>query len=49
MLSVLFRTSRDAVKDRLLGLDAGAEDYLMKPFSFAALLERGFAQFERFR
>jgi two-component system OmpR family response regulator len=33
-------TARDAVEDRVEGLDAGADDYLTKPFSFAELLAR---------
>jgi two-component system OmpR family response regulator len=33
-------TARDAVDDRVAGLDAGADDYLTKPFSFAELLAR---------
>ena len=33
-------TARDAVEDRVVGLDAGADDYLTKPFSFAELLAR---------
>jgi two-component system OmpR family response regulator len=33
-------TARDAVPDRVSGLDAGADDYLTKPFSFAELLAR---------
>jgi two-component system OmpR family response regulator len=33
-------TARDAVEDRVAGLDAGADDYLRKPFSFAELLAR---------
>jgi len=37
---VLMLTARDAVKDRVRGLDAGADDYLVKPFSFAELLAR---------
>src|SRR6266487_4055051 len=37
---VLLLTARDAVEDRVLGLDAGADDYLMKPFAFAELLAR---------
>jgi two-component system, OmpR family, response regulator len=37
---VLMLTARDAVDDRVLGLDAGADDYLTKPFSFAELLAR---------
>ncbi len=37
---VLLLTARDAVRDRVLGLDAGADDYLTKPFSFDELLAR---------
>jgi two-component system, OmpR family, response regulator len=37
---VLMLTARDAVEDRIGGLDAGADDYLTKPFSFAELLAR---------
>jgi len=37
---VLMLTARDAVPDRVSGLDAGADDYLTKPFSFAELLAR---------
>jgi two-component system OmpR family response regulator len=37
---VLMLTARDAVRDRVDGLDAGADDYLAKPFSFAELLAR---------
>jgi two-component system OmpR family response regulator len=37
---VLMLTARDAVADRVNGLDAGADDYLTKPFSFAELLAR---------
>jgi two-component system OmpR family response regulator len=37
---VLMLTARDAVEDRDAGLDAGADDYLRKPFSFAELLAR---------
>jgi two-component system, OmpR family, response regulator len=37
---VLMLTARDAVTDRVDGLDAGADDYLLKPFSFAELLAR---------
>jgi two-component system OmpR family response regulator len=33
-------TARDGVEDRVAGLDAGADDYLTKPFSFAELLAR---------
>jgi two-component system, OmpR family, response regulator len=37
---VLMLTARDSVEDRVAGLDAGADDYLVKPFSFAELLAR---------
>jgi two-component system copper resistance phosphate regulon response regulator CusR len=37
---VLFLTARGELQDRLKGLDLGAEDYLVKPFSFAELLAR---------
>lgn len=37
---VLFLTARDAVRERVEGLDAGADDYLCKPFSFDELLAR---------
>jgi two-component system OmpR family response regulator len=37
---VLMLTARDAVDDRVAGLDNGADDYLTKPFSFAELLAR---------
>jgi DNA-binding response OmpR family regulator len=37
---VLILTARDAVEDRVNGLDAGADDYLVKPFAFAELLAR---------
>jgi two-component system OmpR family response regulator len=36
----IFLTARSAVLDRVEGLDAGADDYLVKPFSFAELLAR---------
>jgi DNA-binding response OmpR family regulator len=39
-LPVLILTARDAVEDRVLGLDAGADDYLVKPFALAELLAR---------
>jgi DNA-binding response OmpR family regulator len=39
-LPVLILTARDAVEDRVTGLDAGAEDYMVKPFAFAELLAR---------
>lgn len=37
---VLMVTARDAVEDRIIGLDAGADDYLTKPFHFGELLAR---------
>jgi len=37
---VLMLTARDAIRDRVEGLDAGADDYLTKPFDFAELLAR---------
>jgi two-component system copper resistance phosphate regulon response regulator CusR len=37
---VLFLTARDAVSDRVRGLDSGADDYLCKPFAFTELLAR---------
>lgn len=37
---VLMLTSRDAVEDRVAGLDGGADDYLVKPFAFAELVAR---------
>ena len=39
-LPVLILTARDAVSDRVDGLDRGADDYLVKPFAFAELLAR---------
>jgi len=37
---VLVLTARDTLEDRVLGLDSGADDYLVKPFAFAELLAR---------
>ncbi|MDY4975545.1 MAG: response regulator transcription factor [Clostridia bacterium] len=37
---VLFLTAKDSVADKVAGLDAGAEDYLVKPFAFEELLAR---------
>lgn len=37
---VILLTARDAVEDRVTGLDSGADDYLVKPFAFAELLAR---------
>ncbi|MCP3064195.1 response regulator transcription factor [Myxococcus sp. K38C18041901] len=38
--AVLLLTARDTVADRVLGLDAGADDYLVKPFAFEEVLAR---------
>jgi len=37
---VLMLTARDAIEDRITGLDSGADDYLVKPFAFSELLAR---------
>ena len=37
---VLLLTARDTVEDRVIGLDSGADDYLVKPFAFAELVAR---------
>ncbi|HYY90347.1 MAG TPA: response regulator transcription factor [Chloroflexota bacterium] len=37
---VLLLTARDAIEDRVAGLDSGADDYLVKPFAFPELLAR---------
>jgi DNA-binding response OmpR family regulator len=39
-MPVLIVSARDTLEDRVLGLDAGADDYLVKPFAFAELLAR---------
>ena len=39
-LPILMLTARDAVEDRITGLDTGADDYLTKPFEFGELLAR---------
>jgi two-component system, OmpR family, response regulator len=39
-LPILLLTARDAVEDRVLGLDSGADDYLTKPFAFAEFSAR---------
>ena len=46
---VLFLTARDAVSDRVRGLDAGADDYLCKPFAFEELVARAHALIRRGR
>ena len=38
---VLFLTARDSIEDRVTGLDLGANDYLVKPFSFDELMGTG--------
>jgi len=40
LMPVLFLTARDQIEDRVKGLELGADDYLVKPFSFAELLAR---------
>jgi two-component system response regulator MprA len=45
---ILMLTARDAVPDRVAGLDAGADDYLPKPFAFEELLARVRALLRRF-
>jgi len=37
---VIFITAKDSLEDKILGLDMGAEDYLVKPFEFGELLAR---------
>jgi two-component system, OmpR family, response regulator len=44
---VLLLTARDAIADRVAGLDAGADDYLVKPFAFAELAARLRALYRR--
>jgi DNA-binding response OmpR family regulator len=39
-VSILMLTARDAIEDRVQGLDSGADDYLVKPFAFQELLAR---------
>jgi DNA-binding response OmpR family regulator len=46
---VIFLTARDAVSDRVRGLDGGADDYLCKPFAFEELLARARALIRRER
>jgi DNA-binding response OmpR family regulator len=44
---ILLLTARDAIEDRVLGLEAGADDYLVKPFALAELLARVMALLRR--
>jgi two-component system copper resistance phosphate regulon response regulator CusR len=46
-MSVLMLTAKDAIEDRVLGLNSGADDYLVKPFAFPELLARIGALFRR--
>lgn len=46
-LPIIVITARDAVEDRIAGLDSGADDYLTKPFHFAELVARIRAQLRR--
>src|SRR2546426_3300383 len=39
-IPILFLTTRDSVRDRVKGLELGADDYLVKPFAFSELLAR---------
>src|SRR5205814_8870025 len=39
-MPILFLTARDSVRDRVKGLELGADDYLVKPFAFPELLAR---------
>ena len=40
MIPIIMLTAKDTVSDKIAGLDAGADDYLIKPFSFEELLAR---------
>jgi two-component system response regulator MprA len=46
---ILMLTARDSVSDRVTGLDAGADDYMVKPFAFDELMARLRALFRRHR
>ena len=45
--AVLVATARDAVSDRVIGLDAGADDYIIKPYSLDELMARARTQMRR--
>jgi two-component system, OmpR family, response regulator len=45
---VLFLTALDGIDDRVTGLNAGADDYLAKPFAFAELVARGERSWKRY-
>lgn len=47
IVPILMLTARDAVEDRVRGLDSGADDYLVKPFAFQELLARARALLRR--
>ena len=40
MTTIIMLTAKDTVEDKIIGLDSGADDYLVKPFSFEELLSR---------
>jgi DNA-binding response OmpR family regulator len=48
-VAVLMLTAKDSITDRVTGLDAGADDYLIKPFDFDELLARVRAMLRRKR
>jgi two-component system copper resistance phosphate regulon response regulator CusR len=49
IVPVMILTSKDTVEDRVRGLDAGADDYLVKPFAFSELLARVRALSRRYK
>jgi len=46
-IPALILTAKDSIEDRVLGLDSGADDYLVKPFAFPELLARIRSLFRR--
>ncbi len=48
-MPIVVLTARDAISDRVAGLDAGADDYVVKPFAFEEMLARVRAQLRRSR